>query len=198
MESPTFDYYYGNEAEQYSFYRIPKTLFKDKTFSVLSTDAKLLYGLMLDRMSLSMKNGWLDKDNKVYIIFMITDIMEDLGCAEQKATKILKELDTKSGIGLIERKRQGLGKPNIIYVKNFVFDKEIKTCENHNSDDFAVDNITNQDFPESQIKGNENQNSRVVKITNQDLRKSQGNKLNNNYINNNMSKFMIKCRKKVK
>ena len=63
-----FDYYYGIEAEQFSFYRVPRLLIKDERFKGLSSDAKLLYGLMLDRMSLSMKNGWLDDENRAYII----------------------------------------------------------------------------------------------------------------------------------
>lgn len=114
-----FDYYYGIEAEQFSFYRIPRLLIKDERFKKLSSDAKLLYGLMLDRMSLSMKNGWLDDSNRAYIIYTIDSIMEDLGCAKATCVKIMKELDSEHGIGLIEKKRRGLGKPDIIYVKNF-------------------------------------------------------------------------------
>lgn len=75
-----FDYYYGIEAEQFSFYRVPRLLIKDERFKGLSSDAKLLYGLMLDRMSLSMKNGWLDDENRAYIIYTVDAIMEDLGC----------------------------------------------------------------------------------------------------------------------
>ena len=116
---PYFDYYYGDEAEQYSFYRIPKVLFTDSRFKGISVDAKVLYGLLLDRMGLSVKNGWLDEKRRVYIIYTIADVMETLGCAEQKANKLLKELDTVKGIGLIERVRRGLGRPNVIYVKNF-------------------------------------------------------------------------------
>jgi len=114
-----FDYYYGMEAEQFSFYRIPRTLVKDKRFKGLSSDAKLLYGMMLDRMSLSIKNGWLDDRNRAYIIYTVENIMEDLGCAKGTCVKIMKELDSEKGIGLIEKKRRGLGKPDIIYVKNF-------------------------------------------------------------------------------
>ena len=88
-----FNYYYGKEAEQFSFFRIPKLLFTDSTFSKLSSDAKVLYGILLDRMNLSMKNGWLDEENKVYIIFTIEEIAEIMCCATQKATKILQELD---------------------------------------------------------------------------------------------------------
>ena len=114
-----FDYYYGIEAEQFSFYRVPRLLIKDERFKGLSSDAKLLYGLMLDRMALSMKNGWLDDENRAYIIYTIDAIMEDLGCSKPTCTKIMKELDSDNGIGLIEKKRRGLGKPDIIYVKNF-------------------------------------------------------------------------------
>lgn len=120
IQNLKFDYYYGTEAEQFSFYRVPRLLIKDERFKNLSSDAKLLYGLMLDRMSLSMKNGWLDSENRAYIYYTLEDIMEDLGCAKATCVKIIGELDSKKGIGLIEKKRQGLGRPDMIYVKNFV------------------------------------------------------------------------------
>ena len=82
----------------------------------LSTDAKTLYGILLDRMGLSVKNGWLDEQGRVYIIFPVQEVMDALGCADNKATKLFRELEK---FGLIERKRRGLGKPNLIYVKNF-------------------------------------------------------------------------------
>ncbi len=109
-------------------------LFTEDRFWNISTDAKLLYGILLDRMNLSAKNGWLDNKGRVYIIFTIEEIKDSLGCAEQKAIKLLNELEKKCG--LIEKKRQGLGKPNLIYVKNFVsgsVESQFKTCENHNS-----------------------------------------------------------------
>ena len=123
-----FDYYYGttekNNRKTFQFYKLPKELIKDKNFKVLSSDAKLLYSLMLDRMSLSIKNGWIDKENRVYIYYKVKDIMEDLGCASEKCMKIIAELDSKKGIGLIEKKRQGFGKPDIIYVKNLILSQE--------------------------------------------------------------------------
>lgn len=82
----------------------------------LSTDAKTLYGVLLDRMGLSVKNGWLDEQGRVYIIFPVQEVMDALGCADNKATKLFRELEK---FGLIERKRRGLGKTNLIYVKNF-------------------------------------------------------------------------------
>ena len=115
----SFPYYHGYEGEQFSFYRIPKLLMTSEHFRKLSTDAKLLYGLMLDRMSLSMKNHWLDDQGRVYIFFPVEEVMQILHCKSEKATKLLAELDSKKGIGLIERVRQGQGKSSIIYIKNF-------------------------------------------------------------------------------
>ena len=129
-----FDYYYGIEAEQFSFYRVPRLLIKDERFKGLSSDAKLLYGLMLDRMALSMKNGWIDEENRAYIIYSVDNVMEDLGCSKPTCIKIMRELDSENGIGLMEKKRRGLGKPDIIYVKNFASAEE---KESGNTDDSA-------------------------------------------------------------
>ena len=103
-----FDYFYGNEAEQFTFYRIPKILITSPHFKKISDSAKLLYGLMLDRMSLSIRNGWLDDDNRAYIFFTTNDVMEQMCCGTEKATKMLAELDSEKGIGLIERVKQSL------------------------------------------------------------------------------------------
>lgn len=124
-------YFYGAQAEQFSFYRIPKALFTEPNFRELSTDAKVLYGILLDRMSLSLKNQWLDAQNKVYIIFTVEEIMDALNCANQKATRLMVELEKQAG--LIERKRQGLGRPNLIYVKNFAATINSKSCEKGDS-----------------------------------------------------------------
>ena len=112
----TLDYFYGQAGELFSFFRIPKALFQEPRFQSLSTDAKTLYGILLDRMSLSVKNGWLDKQDRVFILFTIEDVKRALCCADNKATKLLRELEK---FGLIERKRRGLGKPSLVYVKNF-------------------------------------------------------------------------------
>lgn len=114
-----FNYYYGSEADQFNFIRIPKRLITDPLFADLSLSAKLLYGILLDRMSLSMKNKWLDKENRVYIIYQISEIMENLNMAEKTAIKTLKELEV---VGLVEKKRRGLGLPSLLYVKNFIID----------------------------------------------------------------------------
>ena len=113
------DYYYGIEADQFSFFRIPKLLIKDERFKGLSSDAVLLYSMMLDRMALSRKNGWLDEENRAYIYYTVEDAMEDLDRSRPTIIKIMKELDSDNGIGLIERHKPGLGRPAVIYVKNF-------------------------------------------------------------------------------
>ena len=185
MQEIQFDYFRGMEAEQYTFYRIPKILFTAECFKTISCEAKVLYGLMLDRMSLSIKNRWFDEEDRVYIIFTVEEIAELLNCGTQKAVKLMKELDSNQGIGLIEKKRLGLGKPNVIYVKNFMlkekhsFEQEEKASENlentqnsenHNS---RIMKTTIQEFPESQFKNGENHNSGMMKTTNQEFPESQ-------------------------
>lgn len=120
----TFSYFQGMEGDMYQFYRIPKLLFTSEYFKNLSCEAKVLYGLMLDRMSLSIKNRWLDEEDRVYIFFSVEEIMEMLNCGRNKAVNCLKELDQETGIGLIEKKRLGLGKtesyPSIHHDRNDV------------------------------------------------------------------------------
>ena len=136
------DYYYGSEAEQYSFYRVPKTLLTDPRYRSVSIEAKVLYGLLLDRMGLSVKNGWMDSDGRVYIYFTQEDAMTLMNCGKDKATRLFRELDM-DGIGLIERRKQGQGRPARIYVKNFILPPEpeqspsisaVQTAENPQSE----------------------------------------------------------------
>ena len=171
-----YDYFYGAEAEQFSFYRIPKVLFTEERFRSVSAEAKVLYGLLLDRMSLSCKNGWLDRAGRVYIIFTIDEVMTALGCADQKAGKLLHELESKCR--LIERKRQGLGKPNLIYVKNFVYKNVDNPVDN------PVDNTSGSSTPspESRFQNRENHDSGAVKITDQESLKSRSNNTDKNDI----------------
>ena len=204
MNDIIFDYYRGVEAEQYSFYRIPKMLFTDTIFQDLSCEAKVLYGLMLDRMSLSLKNHWMDEEERVYIIFTVNNICDLMNCGTQKAVRLLKELDVKTGIGLIEKKRLGLGKPNVIYVKNFMIkdeegekqqteqrqsriveieelqDKRQKFLndENHNS---GIVKIINQENAESEVQNSENHNSGMMKMENQVVSETQFKNSENQY-----------------
>ena len=127
-----FDYFYEEQSQQFAFYRIPKVLFTDNRFQKISTEGKVLYGLLLDRVSLSRENGWIDEERRVYIIFTLNAIRQAMNCAEKSAIKYLTELED---FGLIERIRQGLGKPAIIYVKNFIdqYNLQVKTCNNSSS-----------------------------------------------------------------
>lgn len=112
-----FDYFYGEQSEAFAFYRTPKLFFTDKRFKELSAEARILYGIMLDRMSLSVRNEWRDEEGKVFIYMTLDNVQETMGCARQKAVALIKEL---ADFGLIEKKKQGLCKPSKIYVKNFV------------------------------------------------------------------------------
>ena len=150
----TLDYFYGQAGELFSFFRIPKALFQEPRFQSLSTDAKTLYGILLDRMSLSVKNGWLDKQNRVFIIFTIEDAKRSLRCADNKATRLLQELEK---FGLIERKRRGQGKPCLVYVKNFSSESSKESVKNRDNDDSCGSKIACQDPVKSRgIKKKEN------------------------------------------
>ena len=149
-----YDYFYGPEGEQFSFIRVPKLFFENEAYRSMSAEAKILYGVLLDRVSVSLKNGWKDEQNRVFIICTIEEIMEKLGCGNKKAIQLLTELEEK--IGLIERKRQGLGKPNLIYVKNFVR---------------TVDNSGQRHFLKCQ-----NDTSGSVRTTSLEVSESHGNK----------------------
>ena len=148
------DYFYGPKADLFSFYRLPKALFVDPRFRGISSESKILYGLLLDRMGLSAKNGWTDDTGRVYIIFTTEEIMEALYYADNKDTKLMKELE---GIGLIERKRRGLGKPSLIYVKNFISESsEPRIQSRENNDSRAVKTATPEPLKSRGIKNNQN------------------------------------------
>ena len=150
----TLDYFYGQAGELFSFFRIPKALFQEQQFQDLSIDAKTLYGILLDRMSLSVKNEWFDKKGRVFIIFTIEDVKRTLRCADNKATRLLRELEE---FGLIERKRRGPGKPCLVYVKNFSAESSKESVKNRDNDDSCGSKIACQDPVKSRgIKKKEN------------------------------------------
>ena len=166
------DYFYGEESEQFSYFRIPRLLVRSKKFKTLSTDAKLLYGLMLDRMGLSAKHGWYDELGRVYIYYTLDEIQTDLMCGHNKAVRLLAELDTgKTGFGLIERVKQGQGRPAKIYVKKFA------------TTDVPEVSISApiSDFPDSEIQTSQNQTSRLPLLGSQDFPKREASYLDNNY-----------------
>ena len=166
------DYFYGEESEQFSYFRIPRLLVRSKKFKTLSTEAKLLYGLMLDRMGLSAKHGWYDELGRVYIYYTLEEIQTDLMCGHNKAVRLLAELDTgKTGFGLIERVKQGQGRPAKIYVKKFA----------------ATDvpevplSAPISDFPDSEMQTSQKQTSRLPLLGSQDFPKREASYLDNNY-----------------
>lgn len=160
----TFDYFTKEQSDMFAFYRVPKILITSDYFEELSTNAKLLYGLLLDRVSLSSNNGWVDEQGHVYIIYTLGSIQRDMHCGDKKATRLLAELEKWN---LIERIRQGQGKPSIIYVKNFLLPSEQRFLTGQNND------------------------SRDAIITIQDSSKQRGNNTNNNYTDINYTNPII-------
>lgn len=167
-----FDYYYGVEAEQFSFYRVPRLLIKDERFKGLSSDAKLLYGLMLDRMALSVKNGWFDEADRAYVIYTIDNIREDLGCSKEKAVKVLAELSSNKGIGLVEKKHRGLGKPDIIYVKNFASLPEKEEGKEPLNADISTE-VGKVDFQRSEKPTSRSRGNRLSEVGEADSSRSE-------------------------
>ena len=165
-----FDFFYGMESERYNFLIVPKLLMKDARFSHVSAEAKLMYGLLLDRNALSQKNGWLDAQNRVYIIYTIEEMRRDLGCATEKISKVLKELET---IGLLYRKRNGRGKPNYLYVMDYMAIYRTKGAMVRGED--------------SKVKNFEKRNFRISISENQEFRKSKCNKTEYNKTDYNIS-----------
>ena len=184
----TLSYFYGKEADQYSFYKIPKLLFTDEHFKKVSVEAKVLYGLMLDRMSLSVKNQWLDGEGRAYIYYSLEDIMDALGCSNKKAITIMKELDADAGIGLIEKKRQGQGKPTMIYVKQFVI-RDVQECKNYTSEE----KLTIPEVKKLHVLKCKNDTSRSEEITCLEVKKIHTNKnnINNTELSNTESNLIL-------
>ena len=183
MPQAIFAYHLGMDAEQYAFFRIPKLLITEPYFRRLSTDAKLLYGLMLDRMSLSMRNGWMDDDGHVYIYFTLEEACEQLCCKTDKAVKLFAELDSAKGVGLIRRVKQGLGRPAKIYVLRFM---GIEDEPGEDTPKAEPPSCRNPDFGKTEVKSSEKPKSEPRKIRSQDLGKTECNKTdkNNTELNN--------------
>lgn len=177
----TFDYYYGDESSQFSFCRIPRQLITGAVFKGLSADAKLLYTLMLERMGLSARNGWYNEQGRIFIYYTVNEIRAVLNCGNDKAIKLLAELDTVKGIGLIERVKQGQGRPTRIFVKNFsreiVPQNDILTST---QEDEPSSTYT-QDCEKPAILTSENQQSRLLKTRDQDIGKAECNYIDMNY-----------------
>ena len=163
-----FDYYYGQEAEQFNFIKIPQVFFTDEQFVSMSCEAKILYGLMLNRMSLSKKNDWLDKENRVFIIYTVEDVMETMSCAKAKAVKTIKELEDMK---LIEKNRRGFGQPTLIYVKNFISKENKQVNGSSVGSKIELHEVSKSNFTEF-----ENQTSLGLKSELNEVRNSNPNK----------------------
>lgn len=113
-------YYYGTESECFQFFKLPKVLFTHPKLKGISNDCKLLYSFMLDRVALSVQNNWRDEDGRVYIIYTNEEASALLGKTPRSITTMMQKMDSEEGKGLIERKKRGQGKCDLIYVKNLI------------------------------------------------------------------------------
>lgn len=180
-----FDYFYEEQSESYSFYRIPKMLFTEEIFEALSTDAKVLYGLLLDRISLSRENGWMDDAGRVYVYYTIKSVKKSMRCANTKACGLLRELDE---FGLIERKKQGLGKPTIIYVKDFTrFRKaELLDSDKWNSVILHIGTLDNRKSETNKTEKNETESNKTNPILSGADKDMDERALYRNYLNSQL------------
>ena len=169
-EAMDFDYFYNREAERFNFLKVPEILVDGEEFKGLSAEAIILYSMLLKRTGMSFKNKWIDKEGRVFIYFTVEEIMRRRNISKPTAIKTLDELDSKKGIGLIERVRLGLGKPNIIYVKDFMSVFQFKENDLQKST-----NLTSE-VKDFNLRSKENELQEVQNV-------------NSNYIENNKSKY---------
>lgn len=195
------DYFFMETAEeQFSFVRMPRALIKDTQFKSLSSRTKQLYSLMLDRTALSKKNGWCDEEGRIYICYRYTDIMDDLDCARGTCAKSIKELEEA---GLIETKRYGQGKPNVIYVKRIIMAEDMEkgqsdenneetkatSCEVQKLDftttggTVSEELIIKVDTQKSDMQTSKSSENELLEVQNLDSSYTKNNYNNHNYTN---------------
>ena len=173
-EIVTTNYFWGQDVEMSQFYRVPKALYTGEYFRGISFEAKAIYGMMIDRVSLSIKNGWLDEDGKTYIHYSVADIMADTGCGKNKILKCLKELE--EDVRLIERKKQGQGRPDMIYVKNFAIEEIEEAVE-------KVSEICNVNLKEFTTQTSRSPECKPLEVYDVNPNNTENNNTNINYIN---------------
>ncbi len=192
-----------NDIINCEFLKIPKAMFANETYRKLSSDAKLAYALLYDRLSLSMLNGWINENDEVYLIYTREEIAEDLGITYKKAISAFKEL---LGANLITETRSGRGIPNKIYIvkadlsekqaKKYVKRENLRTadsvCLTENMAEVEIcQNSTssndgdNQDMPNGNIKNSQNGISRTAETGDLDVPNQHPNHTNNKKIYNN-------------
>lgn len=177
------DYIYSDAYIQVAFFKIPHELIDNPKFKQLSVSAKMLYGLLLDRMSLSAQNGWHDDIGRVYIYYTVNEVCQDIGCGRNKAIRLLAELDTVKGIGLIERKKQGQGKPDKIFVKRI-------TVQENTEKSSETEQGSTAPVSEADVQRSENSASRGRKNRRLEVSKENPNKTDKNqtdFIQTNLS-----------
>ena len=173
-EKLVVNYFYGQDVQMSQFYRIPKTLYSADCFKDVSFAAKAIYGMMIDRAGLSIKNQWLDEEGKTYICYSIEEIMEDSNC---KRSSVIKALEQLREVGLIETVRRGRGLSNIIYVKNFEFvEEESVESRSLESESLVVQNLN---FQKSENETSRSTENKPLEVQNTNTNNTKENNINN-------------------
>lgn len=171
------NYFCGDEEIRFAHFRIPCQLIIHPQFKPLSADAKLLYGMLLNRMSLSAKNGWQDNAGRVYIYFTVKEVCEAVSCGRNKAIRLLAELDTSKGLGLIERVKQGQGKPDRIFVKRITVQEDTEAPD---QDPAPIPSADFSDVQRSEHPTSSRRENRPLEVS----------KANPSYIDKNQTDFI--------
>ena len=180
------DYLCSDKATEFAFFKMPRQLFDDPRFKSLSTAAKLLYGILLDRMSLSARNGWCDDTGRVYIYYTVKEVCQDIGCGRNKGMRLLAELDTVKGIGLIERIKQGQSKPDKIFVKKISVHEDTGISNTAEPNSAApVSEVDFSDVQKSEIPTSRGRENRLLEVSKADPNKT--NKKQTEFIQINLS-----------
>ena len=165
-----FDYFYNREAERFNFLKVPEILVDGEEFKGLSAEAIILYSMLLKRTGMSFKNNWVDKEGRVFIYFTVEEIMRRRNISKAYCHKNIGRVRQQKGIGLIERVRLGLGKPNVIYVKDFMSIIAVK------EDDLLKSKKLTSEVRDFNLRSKENELQEVQNV-------------DSNYIENNKSKY---------
>ena len=161
----------SSEIVKYQFYIMPKELFESKKYKDISLEAKVIYTLFIDRLELSRKNNWINEKGEVYLIFKRNDIAEILNLTDKTVSKAIKELKQ---IELVYENRQGLGKPNLIYIGKL--------------------NSENQETENLQFRTSKNSETEIGKNTETESENFRGNNtnINNTNLKNNKISQSVK------
>ena len=174
------------------FIKIPMAFVESKYYSKFSTEGKYLYGILYNRFQLSLKNGWVDDKNCVYLIYTVEDLCKILGFGKNKVIKLKKELVK---YGLLEEVRQGLNKPNLLYLQNVETKESLLNSDfeevKNSSKPAEIAEVSNSNFQNSQNQTSRSFKNKLQEVSNSNSNKTENNKTENNKTENNKTDVIL-------